>query len=341
MLEGEAVAKKDVMIMPNVPRFVRMGDKATISARIFNSGEKMVSGKARLELLDPETEKVVFSKEQQVSIAADSTLAVTFAYDTKDETRSLLVLKMMVSGDSFSDGEQHYLPILPNKERVTVTVPFTQIEPGTKTIDLNSLKPQTPNLNSQLTIEYTNNPAWFMIQALPTVGHPHDKCIICQTSAYYANAIGRHILKQNPQAKNVFEAWSRDEVSLQSSLQKNQELKDLLLDETPWLAEANREQEQKERLSDFFDENLMQQRLNSSVEQMKTLQLADGSWSWWPGMRGSLYMTVSISEMMARLNQMAGEQSETKKMLDKAFRFISVRSMAENCRQMCSQLTPI
>ena len=322
MQNGEAVAKKDVMIMPNVPRFIRMGDKATISARIFNSGEKMVSGKARMQLLDPETDEVVFSEEQQVSIAADSTLAVTFAYDTKDETRSLLVLKMMVSGDSFSDGEQHYLPILPNKERVTVTVPFTQIEPGTKTIDLNSLKPQTSNLNSQLTIEYTNNPAWFMIQALPTVGHPHDKCIICQTSAYYANAIGCHILKQNPQAKNVFEAWSRDEVSLQSSLQKNQELKDLLLDETPWLAEANREQEQKERLSDFFDENLMQQRLNSSVEQMKTLQLADGSWSWWPGMPGSLYMTVEVSEMLVRLNQMTAPQKDTKQMLDKAFDYM-------------------
>lgn len=322
MQNGEAVAKKDVMIMPNVPRFIRMGDKATISARIFNSGEKMACGKARMQLLDPETDEVVFAKEQQVSIAADSTLVVTFTYDAKDESRSLLVLKMMVSGEDFSDGEQHYLPILPNKERVTVTVPFTQIEPGTKTIDLNSLKPQTSNLNSQLTIEYTNNPAWFMIQALPTVGHPHDKCAICQASSYYANAIGRHILKQNPQAKNVFEAWSHDDVSLQSSLQKNQELKDLLLNETPWVADANREQEQKERLSDFFDENLIQQRLNSSVEQMKALQLSDGSWSWWPGMSGSLYMTIEISEMLVRLNQMTGKQSATATMLDNAFGYM-------------------
>lgn len=321
-LKGEAVAKKEVMIMPNVPRFVRMGDKATISARIYNSGEKVMSGTARMELLDPETEEVVFSKEQQVSIAADSTLVVTFAYDTKDESRSLLVLKMMVAGDNFSDGEQHYLPVLPNKERVTVTVPFTQIEPGTKTISLSNLKPQTSNLQSQLTVEYTNNPAWFMVQALPTVGHPHDKCVICQASSYYANAIGRHILKQNPQTKSVFEAWSRDEVSLQSSLQKNQELKDLLLNETPWMMDADREQEQKERLADFFDENLMQQRLNNSVEQMKALQLSDGSWSWWPGMPGSLYMTVEISEIIVRLNQMTGKQSETKIMLDKAFAYI-------------------
>ena len=324
-IEGEAVAKKDVMIIPNVPRFVRLGDKATISARIFNSGEKTVSGKARMELLDLETNEVVFLQEQQVSVAKDSTLAVAFDYDTKNEMRSLLVLKMMVIGDGFSDGEQHYLPILPNQERVTKTVPFTQHEPGTKTIDLNSLKPQSSHLSpltSHLTIEYTNNPAWLMIQALPTVGHPHDKCAICQASSYYANAIGHHILKQNPQARNVFEAWSRDEISLQSSLQKNQELKDLLLDETPWVADANREQEQKERLADFFDENLMQQRLSSTLEQMKTLQKNDGSWSWWPGMDGSLYMTVEISEMLVRLNQMTGGEKETGEMLDKAFLYI-------------------
>ena len=329
-LTDDAVARKEVMIIPNMPRFVREGDMATISARILNTSEKAVNGKARLELLDPETMQVVSAQEQNVQVTANGTSAVTFTYDSRSTSYTLLVAKMMVSGEGFSDGEQHYLPILPNKERVTVTVPFTQTEPGIKTIDLSALKDKT---NSQLTLEYTNNPAWFMVQALPTVGHPHDNCAICQVSAFYANAIGRHILKQNPQTKHIFEAWSRDEVSLQSGLQKNQELKDLLLDETPWLADANREQEQKERLADFFDENLMQQRLNSSVEQLKTLQLSDGSWSWWPGMDGSLYMTIEISEMLVRLNQMTGKQSETKTMLDKAFVYMG-KEMVKMVKQM-------
>lgn len=329
-LTDDAVARKEVMIIPNMPRFVREGDMATISARILNTREKSVNGKARLELLDPETMQVVSAQEQNVQVTANGTSAVTFTYDSRSTSYTLLVAKVMVSGDGFSDGEQHYLPILPNRERVTVTVPFTQAEPGIKTIDLSALKDKT---NSQLTLEYTNNPAWLMIQALPTVGHPHDKCVICQASSYYANAIGRHILKQNLQTKSVFEAWSRDEVSLQSGLQKNQELKDLLLDETPWLADANREQEQKERLADFFDENLMQQRLNSSVEQLKTLQLSDGSWSWWPGMDGSLYMTIEISEMLVRLNQMTGKQSETKTMLDKAFVYMG-KEMVKMVKQM-------
>lgn len=330
VLTDDAVARKEVMIIPNMPRFVREGDLATISARILNTSEKAINGKARLELLDPETMQVVSAQEQNVQVTANGTSAVTFTYDSRSTSYTLLVAKVMVIGEGYSDGEQHYLPILPNKERVTVTVPFTQTEPGIKTIDLSALKDKT---NSQLTLEYTNNPVWLMIQALPTVGHPHDKCVICQASSYYANAIGRHILKQNPQTKSVFEAWSRDEVSLQSSLQKNQELKDLLLDETPWLADANREQEQKERLSDFFDENLMQQRLNSSVEQLKTLQLSDGSWSWWPGMDGSLYMTIEISEMLVRLNQMTGKQSETKTMLDKAFAYMG-REMVKMVKEM-------
>ena len=322
ILTDDAVARKEVMIIPNMPRFVREGDLATISARILNTREKAIIGKARLELLDPETMQVVSAQEQNVQVTANGTSAVTFTYDSRSTSYSLLVAKVMVSGEGFSDGEQHYLPILPNRERVTVTVPFTQTEPGTKTIDLSALKDKT---NSQLTVEYTNNPVWLMIQALPTVGHPHDNCAICQASAFYANTIGHFIIQQNPQAKGVFESWSREqgnETSLMSNLQKNQELKDLVLDETPWLADANREQEQKERLADFFDENLMQQRQNSSLDNLRHLQLADGSWSWWPGMDGSIYMTVEVSEMLVRLNQMTTTQDATKQMLTRAFGYM-------------------
>ena len=321
-LTGEAVAKKEVMIQPNVPRFIRVGDKATISARIFNTSGKNIAGKTRLELLDPETNQIVFATERKVSVAPDSVFAVSFAYDAANETRNLLVMKMTVSGDDFSDGEQHYLPVLPNRERVTLTVPFTQNEPGTKTIDVSALKDKT---NSQLTIEYTNNPAWLMIQALPTVGHPHDDCAICQAASFYANAIGRHILSQNPQAKNVFEAWSREDSensSLNSQLSKNEELKDLLLDETPWVADANREQEQKARLADFFEVNQMEGRLQASIDKLRDLQLSDGSWSWWQGMQGSLYMTVEISEMLVRLNQMTGENRQIDLLLNNAFRYM-------------------
>ena len=335
-LTDEAVAKKDVMIQPNMPRFVRIGDRATISARIFNTGDKAVSGKARLELIDPATGQTVYADEQSVEVPANGQIAAAFLWVCTEQTPSLLVAKITASGEGFSDGEQHYLPVLTNKERVTITMPFTQTEPGTKEIQLIA----APLSSSTLTIEYTNNPAWLMIQALPEVGHPHDNCAICQATSYYANSIGRHILAQNAHAKHIFRTWQHETIngvsncaqrfsrwamgttSLHSQLEKNQELKDLVLNETPWVMEANSERDQRQRLADFFDENLMDQRLATSLGKLKSLQQSDGSWSWWPGMRGSMYMTVEVSEMLVRLKQMTAVHHDTEKMLNRAFDFM-------------------
>ena len=340
-LDGEAVAKKDLMVQPNMPRFLREGDQATISARIINTSERDLSGTAYLTLTDPETEKAVYTKKTPFTVKAGETTSVMFNVQCSMFNETLLIAKVMATTDDFSDGEQHYLPILPNRERVTVTYPFTQNEPGTKTIDLTILFPsQQPRDNSQkLTIEYTNNPAWLMIQALPAIGHPHDDCAICQSASLYANSIGKYIVDQVPQAKTVFEQWKREqgsETSLHSQLQKDQELKDLVLSETPWVADADREQEQRQRLADFFDVNLMQKRLQSALDKLEKLQRSDGSWSWWPSMPGSTYMTTSVAEMMVRQNTMMGEQQDTKQMLKGAFKFLG-KEMVELVKEMKKQ----
>ena len=321
---GEAVAQKDVMIQPNVPRFLRDGDQGSISARIFNTGEKNLAGKAQLKLLNPETNAVVYEQSQDVSLKAGETTAVTFNLSPLTSDLSLLICQMTVSGNGFSDGEQHYLPLLPSQERVTVTMPITQHQPGTAKVDLAALIPADAK-GCKLTFEYTNQPAWLMIQALPTVGSPSDDNAISQAASFYANSLGRYILQQNPQAKTAFDLWKQEkgeETSLTSALAKNQELKDLLLNETPWVLDADNETEQKQRLADFFDENLMQNRLSDAVAKLNKLQRTDGSWSWWQDMPGSFYMTVAVSEMLVRLNEMAGEQTETKQMLTDAFGFM-------------------
>ena len=333
---GEAVAQKDVMIQPNVPRFLRDGDQGTISARIFNTGEKNLTGKAQLRLLNPETNAVVYEQSQNVTLKAGDTTPVTFNVQCSmfNGDYSLLICQMTVSGKDFSDGEQHYLPLLPSQERVTVTMPITQHQPGTATVDLAALIPADAK-GSKLTFEYTNQPAWLMIQALPTVGTPSDDNAISQAASFYANSLGRYILQQNPQAKTAFELWSQEsgvgsqETSLTSALAKNQDLKDLLLNETPWVLDADNETEQKQRLADFFDENLMQNRLSNAVSKLLKLQRTDGSWSWWQDMPGSFYMTVAVSEMLVRLNEMAGEQPETKEMLDNAFGFMGQEIVKE------------
>jgi len=332
-IEGEAVAQKDVMIQPNVPRFLRDGDQGTISARIYNIGEKDLSGKAVLKLMDAETNAIVLEQSQAVSLKAGETTAVSFNI-SPSAFPSLLICQMSISGSDFSDGEQHYLPILPSTEHVTVTVPITQHHAGTETIDLSQLIP-ADGKDGKLTFEYTNNPAWLMIQALPVVGRPCDDNAISQAASFYANSLGRYILAQNPNAKQVFALWKQeaDQNSLTSALEKNQELKDLVLNETPWVMDADRETEQKQRLADFFDENLMKERLSSAVQKLEKLQRSDGSWSWWPDMPGSFYMTVAISEMLVRLNAMAGTVAETQDMLSSAFDFMG-QEMVEEVKEL-------
>ncbi|MBR2204887.1 MAG: alpha-2-macroglobulin [Prevotella sp.] len=340
---GEAVAQKDVMIQPNVPRFLRDGDQGTISARIFNTGEKNLTGKAQLKLLNPETNAVVYEQSQNVSLKAGDTTPVTFNVQCSmfNGDYSLLICQMTVSGKGFSDGEQHYLPLLPSQERVTVTIPITQHQPGTAKVDLAALIPADAK-GSKLTFEYTNQPAWLMIQALPTVGTPSDDNAVSQAASFYANSLGRYILQQNPQAKTAFELWSQEsgdgsqETSLTSALAKNQDLKDLLLNETPWVLDADNETEQKQRLADFFDENLMQNRLSSAVSKLLKLQRTDGSWSWWQDMPGSFYMTVAVSEMLVRLNVIRSQETgvrsqepEIDRMLDNAFSFMGQEIVKE------------
>ena len=337
-LGGEAVAQKEVMVQPNVPRFVRMGDEAHLSARIVSTADHAVSGQARLVLLDPETEQTVYAETQPFSVEAGQTTAATFRLSLADCRQSLLICRMTASGDGFSDGEQHYLPVLPNREYVTKTVPFTQHEPGVKAIDLAQLFPQDVS-QQKLTIEYTNNPAWLMVQSLATVGQPWEHSAIDQAASYYSNLLGKTLLAQSPQVKRVFELWKQEtgtETSLASSLQKDQELKDLVLAETPWVAAADREAAQKQRLADFFDENALASRLATAVEKLQQLQNGDGSFSWYPGMPGSSAITASVAEMLVRLNVMVGEQAATRQLLDKSLRYLDgemVRQVAEMKRQ--------
>jgi uncharacterized protein YfaS (alpha-2-macroglobulin family) len=353
-IDGEAVASKTVMVQPNVPRFVRMGDQAEVTARIFNQGETAVSGKARLQLTNAANDELVVEQEMDFTAGAGKTAAVAFRIDGSWLTESLLVCKVTASGDGFSDGEQHYLPILSDREMVTRTVPFTQHQPGMKTIDIAKLFPQEkttgPNLapftSKKLTIEYTNNPAWLTVQALPVLGQPWEKSAIELAASYYSNRLALHLMKQNPQVKTVFELWKQESLAgnhtsqsatLSSQLNKNEELKDLLLAETPWVADADRESEQRQRMADFFDSNTIADRLNTTIKKLKDLQNADGSFSWYPGMMPSTNVTVSVAEMLARLKVMSPEPDrEMVALQDGAFSFLS-KEMVEMVAEMKRQ----
>ena len=322
-IRGEAVAKKDVMVMPNMPRFARLGDKATISARLVNSADHDVKGKARIEIVEPETDKVVYAKETDFTTKAGQTASVTFDYAPKGNP-GLFICKVFATGEGFSDGEQHYLPVLSNMEMVTRTVPFTQHKPQVSTFDLTKLFPAGSS-DGKLTFEYTNTPAWLMLQALPTMAAGNSENAITQATSYYANTLGQYLMNLSPKARKTVDAWRMETTevnSLTSSLEKNEELKDLLISETPWVPNADKEESQKRSLVKFFDEHTIDIRLTSALAKLKELQNADGSWSWWKGMDGSVYMTAEVAEMFVRLNRMVGEQENSKDMLDKSFDFM-------------------
>lgn len=339
MISATSVAKKTVMVQPNVPRFVRSTDSGIILARVSNTSDKQVDGTARLSFINPETGKEVYHADHKFVVKAGETVAANFDFDmSKIKNDGLLICRIVASGRGYSDGEQHYMPVLPSRELVTNTIAFTQNEPGTLHLDLKKMFAVSDKSN-KLTVEYTNSPAWLMVQALPSMINPDGDNAISLATAYYANSIGRHLMQSTPVIKQTMELWKREDASqnggstLQSALQKNESLKQIVLEETPWLLDADRESEQKQQLMGYFNESQINYRLADNLLRLSRLQNADGSFAWWKGMEGSPYMTMSVLQTLTRLNHMVGEQDETKNIVSTAFAYMD-KQMAREVKDM-------
>lgn len=306
-VDAEAVASKKVMIQPNMLRFVRRGDKPTLSANVSNSSDKVVKGKARMEIVDPETEKVILAISKDIELNANESKPVQFAFMPK-QYPDVVIVRMLVEGHDYSDGEQHYLPVLPDKEMVTTTQAFSLQDKGQYTVDLTKLFPEASKQN-RLTYEYTARPEWMLIETLPTVSNTSNDDALSLTTALYANTLSCYILKLDPSIKKFVENNEIKKVNDgKSALQSNEELKTMLLDETPWVADAKNETEQRLLLKNFFDENTTQYRTNDIVQKLSKLANDDGSFPWCPGMKGSRFVTTAVYKMLVRLQKMTGSQ---------------------------------
>lgn len=338
MISATSVAKKTVMVQPNVPRFVRSTDSGIILARVSNTSDKQVDGTARLSFINPETGKEVYHADRKFVVKAGETVAANFDFDmSKIKNDGLLICRIVASGHGYSDGEQHYMPVLPSRELVTNTLAFTQNEPGTLHLDLKKMFAVSDKSN-KLTVEYTNSPAWLMVQALPSMINTDGDNAISLATAYYANSIGRHLMQSTPVIKQTMELWKNEASqnggsTLQSALQKNESLKQIVLEETPWLLDADRESEQKQQLMGYFNESQINYRLADNLSRLSRLQNADGSFAWWKGMKGSPYMTMSVLQTLTRLNHMVGEQDETKNIVSTAFAYMD-KQMAREVKDM-------
>ena len=334
-IEATATASKEFMLQPNMPRFVRVGDKANIAASLMNLSDKGVKGTVRMELFNPETEKVFYSQKQKFDVKGGETGHVNFTFEVSDKY-AVMACRMVADGDTFSDGEQRYIPVLTDKQWVTETVPLNVNGEGAHTFSLENLfnKHSKTASEQRLTVEFTAHPAWYAVQALPVVANPQNEDALSWATAYYAHSLAACIVKENPRIKQVFDSWKAQggtKETFMSNLQKNQELKNILLAETPWLTEATNEAEQKQRIATLFDLNTMNSQLAVSVEKLGELQNADGAWSWYKGMQGSRYVTTQVMEMLVRLNALTHQDADSRMqpMIQKGFEYLGKQAAEE------------
>ena len=334
-LDGEATTSKEFMLTPNLPRFVRVGDKTSVAASISNMTGKPQAGTVSMILFDPMTEKVISTQKQKFTVEAGKTIGVSFMFTVSDKYE-ILGCRMIADSGTFSDGEQQLLPVLSNKEHLVETLPMPVRGEETRTFSLDSLfnHHSKTATDRKLTVEFTGNPAWYAIQALPSLSLPENNNAISWATAYYANTLASYIMNSQPRIKAVFDSWKLQggtKDTFLSNLQKNQEVKNILLSESPWVLEAQTEEQQKERIATLFDLNNIRSNNIAALTRLQELQNSSGAWSWYKGMTGSRYVTTYIAELNARLAMMTGEQpSGTALALQKnAFTYLHQEALKE------------
>lgn len=314
VMQLTTVTQKELMVIPNAPRFLREGDDIVISTKIANLTNKELSGTAQLVLTDAIsgddiTSRLLSSSSEKLdgapfTVTAKGNTQVSWSLSIPEGLQAVHY-KIIAKSEDFSDGEQNALPVLSNRMLVTETLPMWVRSNETKTFTLDKLKTNSSSTlkNHKLTLEMTSNPAWYAVQALPyLMEYPYD-CNEQTFARYYSNALAQHIVKSNPKIEAVFNQWKSQDALL-SNLEKNQDLKSLLIQETPWLRDAQSENEQKKRIGLLFDLNKMNIELQTSLRKLKQNQMSSGAWAWFNGGRDNRYITQHIIAGFGHLNKL-------------------------------------
>ena len=324
------VTQKDLMVLPNPPRFFRQGDRIVFASKIANLSDKKLEGVSELQLYDALTNVPIDNKlgnadnQRSFKVDAEGNANVSWNLQIPDDIQAVKYKIVAKAGD-FTDGEENALPVLSNRMLVTETLPMWLRSGQTKTFTLDKLKnnSSTTLKSHYLTLEVTSNPAWYAVQALPYLMEYPYECAEQTFSRYYANALGSHIANSNPRIQEVFNQWKTSDALL-SNLEKNQELKSLIIQETPWVRDAQSETEQKKRIALLFDLNKMKNELSSALRKLQQMQMSNGGFPWFKGARyPNRYITQHIASGFGHLNKLGVTLNGVEgSMLQKAVKFL-------------------
>ena len=334
-LDGKVKTQKDLMVVPNLPRFLRQGDDITVSTKITNLSDKAIKGMARIELrnaLNGQPVELPFritQKEKSFSAAqGQSTIAEWELHVPESMYVPVTILISAKAGD-FTDGEQNTLPVITNRMLVTETLPLWINGEGSKAFSFDKLLHSDTSktlVHHALTLEYTSNPAWYAVQALPYMMEYPYECAEQTFNRFYATALAAHILGEAPKVKAIFDKWKveGDLSSFSSPLNRNEELKSALLQETPWVMDAQNETEQRKRLGQLFDAYKLSRELNAAMRKLIDMQHSNGAFSWFDGMPADRYITQYIVTGLAKLQKLGVQDPNgtMKRLIEKALTYL-------------------
>ncbi len=313
--------QKTLMVQPNLPRFLREGDQIELSAKISNISDSSLTGQAYLQLIDAVTNEAVDGLFQNVfpnqyfTAEAGKSTQVTFPVSIPFTYPNPLTIKIIAQAGNYSDGEENTLPLLSNRILVTESLPLLMHGNGSKTFNFTKLlQNNSASLtNESLTVEYTPDPVWFAIKALPYLMEYPQDCAEQTFNRFYANTLAAYIVARFPRIKSVFAQWKNDTThqSLQSNLALNPELKQILLEETPWVLDAATETQQQQNIALLFDVLNMSASSAKALQQLQQMQLENGAFPWFSGGYEDRYITQYILTGIGKLKALGAIDNTT------------------------------
>lgn len=348
--EKTVITQKPLMVQPNAPRFIREGDRMELVTKVVNMGDKEVTGTVQLELIDATTNKSIDGwfknvfPNQYFTVAAGQSVAVKFPVEIPFNFNSALTyrIKAITKDGAFSDGEEAAIPVLTNRMLVTETFPINLRNTNSKQFSftklLNSFAAGSRDgatlTHHALTFEYTSNPAWYAVQALPYLADMASENSEQQFTRYYANSLASFVATSAPKLKAVFDKWKTlDTAALLSNLQKNEELKSALLEETPWVLEAKNENEQKKNIAILFDMMRLSKEKAASLNKLKEMQSSNGGFTWFKGGPDDRYITQYIVTGLGHLRKLkalnADDETAIRPIISKALPYLDARLKEE------------